>query len=168
MTTIITRSALIAFGRQPAPEIASIVRDWSGVEKVVTWADVMRARHERQARQLRMKRYPARQRRAFKLWVAYFDQTFYGGWHAFLDGVGNHTPRCWINKQKPELRRYIMRLIPLTLPLGSDFQQFDDWMIAFAQRFKRRSQDGKPVGVTYLWWDGGCRDGSLHLPAGAR
>lgn len=79
MGSIITRSALIAWGREPPPELHSIVNG-----RMVTWADAMDFRRERQRERLDSIRreYPAW--RACRLSVAYFDMTLMGGWQAFI------------------------------------------------------------------------------------
>ena len=47
-----------------------------------------------------------------------------------------------------------MKTFPLVLPLGSEENQFEMWMVAFAKRYKRNTHDGKPRGVAFVWWNG--------------
>lgn len=149
MSTVMTRSALVHWGHNPPPEVHSVIVDDSG-RHVVTWSDVMKERRERQQRNLlrKLKSFPWR---AYKLWVAYFDQTFFGGWHAFLE---NKDDRTWITPSRcswpiPQL----MDLYPLVLPTGREDDR-ERWKIEFAARYRRRTHHRKPLGVTYLWWNG--------------
>lgn len=173
MTTIIMRSALVAWGRNPPPELAYVVAGEAGFLakhpnelRVVTWADVLAERRKRQKDQLAWKRC-APKVRAYKLWVAYFDQPFYGGWHAFLE---NRDGCVWL-RNHDFAREKLMRLFPLVLPLGSeegDFRsQWALWMEEFARTYKRRTQDRRPVGVAYVWSADGTR-GPFWRPGNRR
>jgi hypothetical protein len=147
--TIITRSALVAWGFNPDPDVAYVERDHHG-ERVVKVAEVRAARLERQRLTLDRKR-EVRPWRAVKLWVAYFDQTLMGGWHAFLE---NRDGRVWIDRDRKHIRERVMELLPVGLPFGDPGRRWEDWKPAFARQFRRRSQDRKPVGVAYLWQRG--------------
>jgi hypothetical protein len=156
MTAVILRSALEHWGHNPPPELAYIVRDHRA-SRVVTWRDVMQARRERQAEQLRRKREVGGWR-AYKLWVAFFDQNLMGGWQAFLETYGNvpyYDQRVWVDRDRQHLRCRLMALFPLVLPLGTEWEQWEAWKPAFASAFKRRIQDDQPLGVAYVWWDRG-------------
>lgn len=164
MTTIIRRSALVAWGRNPPPELAYMVcGERSGMlpahpdgRRVVTWPEVMEDRRERQREELARKRHVP-EAKAHKLWVAYFDQRFYGGWHGFLE---NRDGCVWL-RDHDSAREKLMRLFPLVLPLESvegDFRsQWALWMEEFARTYKRRTQDRRPVGVAYVWSADGTR-----------
>jgi hypothetical protein len=156
MTAIIKRSFLVAMGQTPPPDLAYVISDHRG-RRVVTWAEVLQDRRERQREQLRRKRegWGPGPERAYKLWVAYFDQNLMGGWHAFLETYRpGLSQRTWINRDCRWLIPVLMQLFPLVLPLGSERDQWALWMPAFAQQHKRRMQDRHPVGVAPVWWNG--------------
>ncbi len=159
MAAVITRSALVFWGKDPAPDVSSLVIDHRG-RHVVTWAEVMAARRERQERQLAWKRQ-AREVRAYKLWVAYFDQVFFGGWHGFLE---NRDGRHWL-RYPGGPRNALMRLFPLVLPYGREDERtrWERWMEAFARAYRRRTQCRRPLGVAYVWSEDGTR-GPFRLP----
>lgn len=146
--TVITRSALVAWGHAPPPELHHIERDHRG-ERVVTWADVMQERREQQRRILLNKR-SSPELRAYRLWVGYFDQRLMGGWHAFLDRGGEQV---WICHRCPWLIPVVMNLFPLVLPGLPD--RWNRWKQAFAVEHARGRHHGRPRGVAFVWWDGG-------------
>lgn len=151
MTTIITRSAAVFHGMPIADDVASIVYEYDQAEpQFVTWADVMADRRERQAARLDRKRNAGVVRwRAVRLWVAYYDQWLMGGWQAFVDDYRN---RCaWIDRNRKYLKETLMSLFPLVLPIGDQWSQ---WKIEFANRYRRRRHHRKPLGVQMLWHDG--------------
>lgn len=148
--TIFTRSALVFWGHNPAPDVARVEIDWRGERRVVTWADVMHERREWQRRILERKRY-VEPWRAHKLWVAYFDQNLFGGWQAFLEDFRGRNGRRWIDRDAPGLQKTLMELFPMSLPFGDAREQWEGWKPLFAHRFKRRMQDHKPLGVAYVW-----------------
>ncbi len=154
MSAIIMRSALVFHGHKPAPDVHSVVIDRRGGERrIVTWDDVMRDRRDRQARIIENKRrvHPWR---AYRLWVAYFDQWLMGGWHAFLDDFrGNHFGR-WIERSPGPGTASLMRLFPAGLSLGdTDREKWERWKPAFAAQYQRGAQNGKPRGCVFLWWN---------------
>jgi hypothetical protein len=155
MSTIILRSALVHWGRKPAPDLAYVVSDRPGKYRVVTWAEVMEARRKRQEEQLRRKRewfvYPWR---AYKLWVAYFDQDFFGGWQAMMEDWRGRGYDIWIDRDCTRLEPMLIKVFPLVVPLGAERDQWERWKPAFAARFERRRQDRHPLGVAYVWWNG--------------
>ena len=71
--------------------------------------------------------------------------TLMGGWQAFIDGLDYHV---WIDRDRKWSKANLMRLFPVTL-FG-----WEEWKAAFAETYKRRKQDGRPVGVAYLWQRG--------------
>jgi len=81
---IISRGALmpggIAYreGRLVPRELAYV--ECSGVNghRMVTWAEIIERRREQQRQRLRQKRY-VNEWKAYKVWVAYFDQFLMGG-----------------------------------------------------------------------------------------
>lgn len=149
--TIMTRSALVYWGHNPAPDVALVLIDDRG-RHVVTWADVMRMRRERQQEQLRRKRCVV-EWRAYKLWVAYFDQPLMGGWQALLEDWRGRPYSEWIDRDRSWLRPMLMKLFPLVPDVGTENTQWGEWKPAFAEQFERRRQDGRPLGVACLWWD---------------
>jgi hypothetical protein len=155
MTTIMTRSALRAWGQSPPADLAFVVSEGHGHRRVVTWADVMQQRRERQRWILARKR-AGREPHAYKLWVAFYDTTFFGGWHAFLETYTGQL--VWIDKNRRFLRPTLMAVYPLVIPFGDpsrpSWPVWEQWKVAFAQQYARRRHARKPLGVTYVWWDG--------------
>lgn len=147
MTTIITRKALMPGGlayhpdRIVPPDLVSIVIDWRGERHVVTWAEVMANRRERQRLRLEWLR-SVDEWTACKLRVAYFDQALMGGWHAFLEDRRGDT---WIDRDAKWQIPTLLKLFPLG---NGDWRA---WKVAFAKKYKRRRQDRQPLGVVYLW-----------------
>lgn len=155
MSTIFMRSALVYHGHNPAPDVHSIVIDHRG-RHVVTWADVMRERREKQERILRHRR-ESHPTRAYRVWVAYFDQWLFGGWQAFIENFQDRHSWCshWIDRDAHQWRRRLMEMFPLLLPLGrNERERFEDWKPAFAEQYRAGSQAGHPRGCVFLWWNG--------------
>ncbi len=163
MTTTFTRKAIVRWGRVALPpEIAYGVRDAPGVDvRMVTWDEVMEDRRKRQREILRLKRQGQPERRAYRLIVRYFDQYWYSGWQTYLDGVNDCQ---WVDKHGKHLRGPIMEAFPVLEPTlfetECEYGRWERWKIEFAEQYKRREQDGRPVGVAYVWWDGD--DGKLE------
>lgn len=147
MTAILMRSALIFHGHSVPADLHSVVIDATGSRRAVTWSDVMQRRRERQEWLLRQKRI-VRQARAYKVWVAYFDQFLMGGWQAFIENGGE---RVWIDRDRRWLIEPLMRQFPLLLPGCDDWHR---WKIEFARQLRRGEHDGRPRGVAFVWWDG--------------
>lgn len=147
--TIFSRSALVYHGKNPAPDVHSVVIPRFGAApETVTWSDIMAERCAWQAGILRCKRGaydPVL--RPFRLSVAYFDQFLMGGWQAMLDRVGESI---WIDRDRDGVKVPLMRLFPLLL----DFSDWREWKVEFAHQFQRRRQDGHPVGIAMVWYDG--------------
>lgn len=117
-------------------------------------AEALRERREWQARRLEEKRRVDRWR-AYRLWVAYFDQPLMGGWQAFIGDFRGRRGEHWIDRDRSWLKPLLMRAYPLLLPFGRDERErFGDWKEAFARAYRRGSQDGRPRGCAYLWWNG--------------
>ena len=161
MPTVITRSALVAWGRQDIPADLALIEIDLGKpgRHVVTWTEVMERRRARQSELLRRKRKglgTSDERRAYKVWVAYFDQWLMGGWQAMIEDFrGRHGfHSSWIDRDRRSLKPILMQAFPLVLPLGSEGDQWAAWKIAFAGQYERRRQDRKPLGVAYVWYDG--------------
>ena len=135
------------FGKPPAipDDLAAVCTDCTGQRCVVTWPMVMQRRREMQAMRLSQKRAVV-EFRAWKLWVAYYDQELMGGWQAFIEREGQ---RHWIDRDRKWLMRPIMDMFPVAL-----FGDWHDWKAEFAKQFERRRQYGRPVGVAFLWFDG--------------
>jgi hypothetical protein len=161
--TVISRSALVAWGKNPSPSTAYIVADHTG-RRVVTWDEVLRLRRERQAITLDLKRRSTA-RRAYKLWVGYYDQTIMGGWHAFLEDWRGAPYRIWIDRDLKWFEPLAMQAFPLLLDLFDGRQQWELWKRSFARRFERRRQCGEPLGVAFVWWD---RSDSVRSAGGGR
>lgn len=147
MGSIIKRSALEFHGRKPASNVAMIVNG-----EIVTWDDVMAARRAKMDRRIKNKRTAGiRLWKAWKLWIGWYGTGLMGGWQAMISpSVGD---RKWVDRDRKWLKAEFMRLWPLLLPLGNDYEQWEDWKPAFAECFKRRSQLRKPMGVAYFWWN---------------
>lgn len=164
MTTIMTRSALIAWGQTPPPDVAGIISDRPGSRRVITWHEVMAQRRQRQHAQLAHKR-AGRPRHAWRLMVAYYETAVFHGWQAVLDTYADRS--VWIDRDRRGLRRQLMTVYPLVLPLGDPWltwwPAWDQWKVAFAEQYTRRQQARKPLGVTYVWWDGAAEMSHIDL-----
>jgi hypothetical protein len=156
VTTIITRSALLAWGQQPPADLALLIREPTGHLSRVTWEDVLRARRQRQTAQVARKR-AGRTLRAYRLAVAWYGTGVFGGWQALLTTY--RGPAVWIDRDRRWLRAHLLAAYPLVLPMGDDAQAhwpaWEQWKVAFATQYTRRRQARKPLGMTYVWWDGG-------------
>lgn len=159
MASLTTRSALVAWGcTNIRPDLAYVVSDERGDRRVVTWAEVIEARRERQKRHLELIRQTI-PRRAYRFSVRYFDMPLMGGWQSALDDWRGHSYGTWPDRDLRWFKPMIMSAIPLgLLPLGSEGDQWAAWKIEFAHRFKRRIKDRRPMGVAYIWWRGGSND----------
>jgi len=146
MTSIIMRSALLAWGKTPPPELASIVDG-----RVVTWAEVMERRRKWQRELLQRKREGAPAWRAYRLSVLYFDMDLMGGWQSFIEDFRGRGWSTWIDRDSRQLKPVLMDLFPLILSGGN---KWEIWKQSFAEQFMRRLHDGRPSGVCNLWWNG--------------
>lgn len=167
MTSIIMRSALVYHGHNPAPDVACVVHDLTG-RHVVTWADVLDRRRERQRTILENKRHVTRWH-AWKVWVAYYDMDLFGGWQAFIERTGS---RSWIDRDRDWLIRPLMELFPLVLIPGEQYPynmsrtpEWDLWKQEFARCYRRRQHHRRPLGGANVWWDGQERP-QLRPPGG--
>jgi hypothetical protein len=115
----------------------------------ITWADVMKRRCERQRRKRQSPLW-----RPWKLWVAYFDQPLMGGWHTFLEDWRGRDSRVWIDRDRRHIRKSLMGLFPLILPLEDEDSDWRRWQVEFARTYQRRTQHGRPLGVAHVRWDG--------------
>ena len=149
MTAIIHRGALVFHGHNPAPDVAMIVSDHLG-RHVITLEEVMEKRRERQRWRLENNRRGEEEWRAWRLYVAYFDQDMFGGWQAMLDNFKGPQSwdSTWIDRDAKGLKEPLMQMFPF---LVTDWWE---WKPLFAKQYERRRQDGQPVGVRYLWWKG--------------
>jgi hypothetical protein len=161
MFTIIMRSALVFHGCNPSPDTARIEIDDRGDRHVITWADVLNDRRESQRKRLAQKRY-VEPWRAVRLTVAYYDQSLMGGWQAMLDDWRGHYAfsSVWIDRDGKGFIANLMRLYPMPQTLFGR-NDWGDWKEWFAGKYKRRTQDRKPLGVAMLW----KRGYELKLPA---
>lgn len=156
MSAIFTRSALMHWGKQKLPpEVAYVTIDHRGVRRVVTWSDVMDQRREKQRCILEWKRH-VEEWRAVKIWVAYFDQDLMGGWHAFVEDWRGEHGREWIDRDRKFYIQQLMKMFPLVEPglFDRDGDQWHQWKIEFARKYRRRMQCRRPVGVVYAWRKG--------------
>lgn len=151
MTTIITRSALEFYGQHPAADVARVVVDAYGDRRVVTWSEALDERRKRQRLILDRARRGPPPWQPYKLWVAYYDMTLFGGWQAFIE---NRAEREWIDRDCSFLIAPLLRLFPLVLALGTQRDQWHQWKVEFARQFARREHDRRPLGVATLWWNG--------------
>lgn len=151
--SVITRSALVSWGRNPSPDLAYVTFDECGNRHIVTWAEVMEHRRKRQASRLELIRR-MNTRRVYRFSVRYFDMPLMGGWQSALDDWRGHSYGTWPDRDLRWFKPLIMKAIPLALlPLGSNDEQWHAWKIEFAYQFKRRIKDRRPMGVAYLWWN---------------
>lgn len=157
MIAIIMRSALVAWGHNPPPELHSIVSDHHG-RRVVTWSEVVSQRRERQQLILERKRH-ATKCQAFKVWVAYFDMFIFGGWQCFIE---NRDSCIWIDRDRKHLKSILLKRFPLVLDLGGEHETWELWKVEFARRFRRRAHHKHPLGVAYAWWDGHRELEAIH------
>lgn len=149
MTAIIMRSALEFWGRENvAPDVYQVVIDDRG-RRVVTYAEHMAAKRARQAEILRR----IRERgdgdwQAWRLsvwWSPGLCGWIYRGYHAWLDRYdGQHE---WLRDGSPGL----MRLFPFVLTLGSERDQWGEWMEAFVRAFPAGRKCGRRRGATIVW-----------------
>jgi hypothetical protein len=142
------------------PGIAYAISDGDGF-RVVTVAQARENRKVRQRLILTRRREPGRLPEAFKVWVGYFDQWLMGGWQAFLT---NRRGEAWVDRDRKFLKGALMKAFPVCLPFGEDGQLWDDWKPAFAARYQRRQQDGKPLGVAFAWLLPSGRFQTARLP----
>jgi hypothetical protein len=143
MATLITRSFLENMGRTDLrPDLACIVNG-----KVVTWADVMRNRRARQARELEWRRRDHTGRwRALRLSVRYYDMFIMGGWHAYLHAAGGYEYWLRYDRYKEEL----MALLPLLPPL-LPADDWHAWLKLFARAYRVGTADRRPRGALTIW-----------------
>ena len=154
MTASISRSALIFYGFNPAPSVAGMHIDERGQRRLIYWTDVMAERRKRQAERLRRKREDfVKHIHAYRLLVAYYDQDLMGGWQAMIEDWRGRDFDVWIDRDRKWLRPMLMEVFPVVLPIGCEEKRWEMWKPAFAQQFRRRMQDGEPVGVAYVLWD---------------
>lgn len=153
MTTIIMRSALIAHGHNPPPDVARIEIDHTG-RRVITWDDVMRDRRERQAAKLAVKRAPAPAYRPHRVWVAWFGTGLMGGWQAFIGDHRGNNWDVWIDRDRRWLIPDLLNLFPLAAMLGDENRRWETWKEAFSRVCRRGSHLGRPRGCAFVWWDG--------------
>jgi len=144
--TIIMRSALVFHGHEVPDDLALVECKYPGHRRIVTWHELHARRRDRQAWILERKRY-CEPLRAVRLLVAFFDQTFYAGWHAFIEDAYGHSH--WINRSSSSMPP--IDLFPVCLPLGSASEQWQLWMPAFAETHRRGTHHGRPRGVAFLW-----------------
>lgn len=154
LASLTTRSALIAWGRNPPPELAYLTCNERGDRRVVTWTEVIDNRRKWQAERLAIIRRGCATRHAYRFEVRYFDMPLMGGWQSALDDWRGEPYGTWPDRDLKWFKPLIMQAIPLgLLPLGSEGDQWAAWKIEFAHKFKRRMRDGRPMGVAYIWWD---------------
>lgn len=158
MNSVISRKALISW-RSRLGHDTTLPADLAAIVdgRKVTLAEVMEHRRKRQAEILERKRHSwPIPHSAWKVWVAYYDMPLMGGWQCMIEHYrpGYNLGSAWIDRDRRYLKPVLMREFPLILPLGSEYEQWEAWKIAFATQYKRRTQDRKPLGVSYVWWDG--------------
>jgi len=81
-----------------------------------------------------------------------------GGWQAFIEDFRGRDGRHWIDRDQPWLMPHLLELFPLVLNFEHGELRHSDtwerWKIVFAKQYKRRTQDRRPVGIAYVWWNG--------------
>jgi hypothetical protein len=146
MVSLLTRSALEFWsGGKVLPDVHHVIIDHRG-RHVVTYAEHMAANCERKAKILRRICH-VEPWRAWWLYVAYYDQQFYGGWHVMLDRYDQESEWPFRGQPWGEL----MRLFPLVTTLGSEREQWKMWKQKFAETYQRGTQDGRPRGMAIIW-----------------
>ena len=154
LSSVITRSALVAWGRNPPPDLAYLTSNACGDRHIVTWGEVMENRRKRQAERLELIRRHV-PLRAYRFSVRYFDMPLMGGWQSALDDWRGQPYGRWPDRDLQWFKPLIMKAVPLgLLALGSEGDQWAFWKTEFACKFKCRMRDGRPMGVAYIWWDG--------------
>lgn len=151
MTTIMTRSAIIFWGKNPNidPDLAYVISDRRG-RRVVTWTEINEERRKKQRQHLEdIRREPIM--RPTRLWVGYNRHWIMQGWFAVLDNL-HHRECAW--GRTPHLMDQLMRLFPITFRLGSLREDFQMWCEAFSKSYPRGRYGGKQRGFTIVKWDG--------------
>lgn len=150
MNAIFTRRAIEFWSGEPAPpDLHHVFIDNRG-RHVVTYIEHMQAKRERQ-RDILSSIQSCKLWRAWKLEVAYYDQSLMGGWQAMIYTYGGGCDSRWIDRDGKGLRADLMRIFPMCLPFGSEDNQWETWKPMFAAAYKRRRQDLHPVGVGFFW-----------------
>ena len=111
--------------------------------------DVRREKVEHMNARLAIKRRPGPRRRALHVWVFHVSGLIYGGWWAYLVGIGG--ARYYGGGVKDELDGPLLRRARELFPVGSLETLPDDrWMQAFAKRYGRgpRRRAFAPVWAT--------------------
>lgn len=150
MKAIMTRSALIFWGHNPAPNVASVVIEVDGSRRVVTWGELMEKKRTDQRRHLEEIRHVPTLRPA-RLWVGYNPNFIYQGWFAVIDNL--RQEKCVWSKS-PRLIPDLMRLFPLVIQFGNQRNDFQIWCAEFARQYQRGTCGGKPRGFTIIHWNG--------------
>ncbi len=138
------------------PDVAFIEVDYaSGCRVPVTWQEVMERRRKRQAKLLKMIRYPKEPPVVpCYVWVFHNRRTFiYGGWWCYVI-----TRRFEIeitdSPSYDPLKQSIMRAVPLGfLPVPGAFKE---WMVELARSCPRGKTGGDPreAGSVVGWLEG--------------
>ncbi|HEY1171063.1 MAG TPA: hypothetical protein VGH19_06790 [Verrucomicrobiae bacterium] len=77
--------------------------------------------------------------RAIRISVRYFDQTFYGGWHCYVDSPVHSE---WVRGDHRTTAQTLMRVFPLAAT-------WESWKQQFAITYSRGTQDNKPHGAVF-------------------
>ena len=131
------------------PAAVSASRDLpSDPWRFVTVEDVRQDKIERMNARLAAKRRPGPQRRALHVWVFYVSGFIYGGWWAYLVGVGG--TRYSGGGTKGQLAGPLLRRVREMFPVGAlETLRDEHWMEAFAKRYAKRS--GRRAGFAPVW-----------------
>lgn len=119
-----------------------------------TRADVLRHKRERMERALAHKRMPAApQRRAMYVWVFHVPGFIFGGWWAYLVGIGGATVHAGGVKGDLDaaLLAQAMALFPVENPHPLLPLSPREWMSRFARRYRRGRRRGRPQGKAFVW-----------------
>ena len=156
MTSIIMRSALVAWGRTPPRELHSIVDG-----KIVTWSDIMATRRKQQAERLdRIRAIHTPVKRAGYIWIFYQPGLFgfvYKGWWAYLRrlGVEGYQLRFGRFDRDDTLLLSIMEHYPCgVLPAPENFEL---WKEAFGNTYARPGRFAQQ-GLMPVWVHGDPSD----------
>lgn len=143
MVSIMDRSFAESNGLNWPKEVASIVNG-----HVVTYADLLQERKERQARHLEMiLGFNGPSRRAAHVWTFFVPGWLYGGWHLYLRTLKQDW---WLRADSinQELIFEIRRLFPCgLLPIAENFYE---WTEAFAKAYSRPGRFERQ-GIRPVW-----------------
>lgn len=144
---------------KPLPSEVSHIQVDVGVRHYVTWVEVMAARRERQAKQLkRIRNEGLVERRAAYVEVFFNPHWIYHGWHTYIHGIsiGHHWVRHNGSLAENANPYGLLSLFPITKECDPTLTpmpitDYDEWMMAFASKYQRGTRGRRPRGVRFCW-----------------